>query len=728
MYKQRNSIDILPIVMAILAFLPVAAGASIWYYGDIFVNLIYSIGKSKNILSLLSIFCEGYSTNYRPLAYFLFALGYRMWGAFNATGFILMIAAIFSLSAFYLYLIGKNLKNQLAGFVAAMAYLSFFPTFSSMWWINNLYDALVLFLGTLTIYQIILWTKGRGQKHLILGIISALLAYLSKPSAMFIGPVIFMLGFFGKDDEVQRKKTMILGIILSVTFALQMVLSRLLPDVAWYSGARLNLTDAWFNLRYYFSLDVKFFGMGLLFLSLFSFKRDWNYRVLALGVVYFVVMYLVNKAWLILSFLPFLFLFFLLCFILGDSKKRFAIAWVFIGLLSALQFSWADYRYQTESCLGLSLLIGLGISDHIAYVKDCWEQRKKSLFILSLSLSFLLLVVGGYRIIQRDIELSNVKIRHLLNYSHNAKETAEYIAHRITPPVRLLIPPASDYTFNSHEFAAALSLYRPQVPQGIHGKGYTMTYFPDEKRLNLVKMNLWLEEHKAPRFDFTHDYLIAGTNFLKKYFEEYKMTNESEESNFLEKEFLNIASREKIKVSIFRKENIRENIDWSMIGAGTTKKPAYIIYKLESPSLIKSLRIITYPRMSTGGHKINRVSGSYSLDSEKYFPIFNYTGNLIIGSGRWEEDIIVTPEVYSNKNVVYLKFEFFSSGQLLSRKKDPTYVIINQEESHGLREGDIFPLFFSSDEVGEKLQVKAIIEKIVTKGGYPVGIVKLERY
>lgn len=732
--KFVKKIDYLFVLVLILAVVPVAIGASIWFYGDTYRLLSFSVKHSQSISSIISLFVIGAFGVYRPLTLITFALLYRFFGQ-NSAAYILFMAFCFSISAGFLYLIGKKIKNRLAGLISALVYLTFFPTYSSMWWINNMYDALVLPLSAFSIYCLLVWVDNKKKAYLFWSFFASILAYFAKPSAMFIGPLIFAYGFFIYFRKKKSYQLMAIGFSLSILFVLCLVLPQLLPTVWWYQGAEWKLSNIKYNLLYYLQLQLSFTGIGLLLIALLDRPRRLIYPFLTILICIAFMFFLVDKTLLLNLHFPAFLGLLALGFLLGPKEKRFAIFWIFIGLVSALQFGWTAYRYQSESSLGLALLIGLGVSNHISNLKYYWLRIRKQtllltnkpLTLISLVLIPVILFFSAFRIVRKDFLLSKNEVTHLTYYSHNVRETVEYLLEEFESSEKFIMALNSDYRFNSEAVQTALNLY-PERRSYQH----KIYYAPDVQKLNLLELNDWrVNELDRPAFDFKDNYyLIGDAQMLKGYFARYSQTDEmkinSNPEYFLEHEFINFVSQEPLDIKLVKNKNIAVSLpSFYSVQSQNKDYPGELIYRLEADRTIEKLKITCVYFSPQFEPYRNSFRGYYSLDGESYKIFFDRKTELSTFRSRWYPGVVISPEIRPGSKVVYLKFELMSNVQLISRLRERPQVIINN--SAGLEEGDSFKLIFSKgDNKKDILLLNAKVEKIVGKDGYSVGVVKLE--
>lgn len=108
-----------------------------------------------------------------------------------------------------------------------------------------------------------------------------------------------------------------------------------------------------------------------------------------------------------------------------------------------------------------------------------------------------------------------------------------------------------------------------------------------------------------------------------------------------------------------------------------TSSGGYLVYKIESPYLIKKIESITNPRIHNDREKKNFLRFSYSVDGIKYYKIYELRSK---GYGTMT-GIFETPmdnTIQPKSKVVYLRFDFSEeNAQLWATRKHP--IIFNVE-------------------------------------------------
>ncbi len=89
----------------------------------------------------------------------------------------------------------------------------------------------------------------------------------------------------------------------------------------------------------------------------------------------------------------------------------------------------------------------------------------------------------------------------------------------------------------------------------------------------------------------------------------------------------------------------------------------YLIYKFESPSLIRRLQILANPRIGNDKEKRNFLRLRYSTDGERYFKVYALESNGSGGmTGIFESPLKRT--IHPESREVYLRFDFGPNSQL----------------------------------------------------------------
>ncbi len=134
---------------------------------------------------------------------------------------------------------------------------------------------------------------------------------------------------------------------------------------------------------------------------------------------------------------------------------------------------------------------------------------------------------------------------------------------------------------------------------------------------------------------------------------------------------------------IFDQKNLRYGEDsngrfrWLM---PKDESGGYLVYKVESPHLIKSMELITNPRIHNDWEKKNSLRFSYSTDGRKYYQIYKLDSNSNENwTGIYEREMYNT--IHPKSKIVYLRFDFSRENtQLWATKEHP--IIFNTEVVH----------------------------------------------
>lgn len=151
------------------------------------------------------------SIDYEPLYPFILAFCYKIFGA-NWFGVTVIQAMLFGITSYLLFLIGKKIKNELAGLIAA-AYYSFYPYL----FLNSLsvVDTTQFIFVTICLVYVVLYSKERGYPFWSYGCMGSLmgLTFLSRGSALAFLPPILLYIFL----TTGNKRIIIKSIILFIS-------------------------------------------------------------------------------------------------------------------------------------------------------------------------------------------------------------------------------------------------------------------------------------------------------------------------------------------------------------------------------------------------------------------------------------------------------------------------------------------------------------------------------
>lgn len=721
--RDLRSIDwIIPLV-ACLAFALPTLGIFNYFFLDDFWLLYTSYLNSKSLIGLFKAAFSGRMSmagEYRPLFYFFWGLVYRIWGM-NPVGYQLMIPLLFSVIAIYLYKIGRLLKGRTVGLLASLSFLTFFPNFGSMWWIGGaLAGVLVVSFLTIGIFNGILWLKNRKKKHLILCLIMALLASLSRESSLVFGPIIVAYALLCHSGN-NRKRGFFLGLATGIIAIAVYLLAQLFPAIhVDTSKLFLSITLLSQLSKHYFRIYICFFSVPLLYLVTISFIKKWKYHIILLPLL--LIILATHHPYK--TFYPLFLVLIIMCFLFGRPQQRFAIAWLFIGLSYALIIKYPVHRYMLESSLGMSLFIGLSLEEYVSRFKTDFRWRefvgnlkgnlkgwksRKMLKFLSSAMGMLtvvaLFLVATYYIIRIDVINGRTRLRFYRAVGQQNKDVSLYIREHI--PQEAIKFVISDFGL---EHMALSYDYQIHCDSAVTGaKSNISPICSGAEIANRLSNN---EEV----------YIIGPLNRLFEFIESHRfnLLPHSTEREDL-RTILKIYDSDKIRVRVIREKDVAKipNVSIDALLATTGEKPCYIIFELKGDELLRSLIILATPRIGNDLKRKDRITASYSKGGNSYLPVFRFSSN---GSDE------ITPimgnaicgTVFPHSKRVYLKFQFYKGGQLWL-----PVVIVNRDRIEGIP----FTLSFSPETgTGESIVAAAHIEKTFGIDGiYPVGILEIKR-
>jgi len=148
------------------------------------------------------------SIDYEPLYPFILAAGYKIFGA-NWFGVTVIQAILFGITSYLLFLIGKQLENEMAGLIAA-TYHSFYP-YLFLHSLSVVDTTQYIFVTTLLVY-VVVYSKERGYPFWSYGCIGSLmgLAFLSRGSALvFLPPVLLYIFLTTENKRIIGKYTIL---------------------------------------------------------------------------------------------------------------------------------------------------------------------------------------------------------------------------------------------------------------------------------------------------------------------------------------------------------------------------------------------------------------------------------------------------------------------------------------------------------------------------------------
>ncbi len=264
-----------------------------------------------------------------------------------------LMAFVFAiLGIILIYLLGKEIKNEFLGLIAAI-----FLTFATGHWFNStkvLLDIPLTTMFTLVIYTLIKYEKTHSQKWFYFFILSIALTIYTKVTAILIIPMIilyFLIDHKLKVFSLFKKREFKIGLILLIILVAPLFIINLInfggltvESPARYvsteeAGSKLQPTnDIIFNVTWYI-LPLSIIGI---ILSLFYRKKE-HYLLLIPSIVIYVWFTFFHPQTVdryLLIIVPFMFLFAALAIVeIKEYLKNFKIninSWIFVIIALAL--------------------------------------------------------------------------------------------------------------------------------------------------------------------------------------------------------------------------------------------------------------------------------------------------------------------------------------------------------------------------------------------------------
>ncbi len=384
--KQENRwfarIDIfIPVVILISLINPLRAAISQYYileYPDDIVWVHYAQEHFYNISGLF----DKIGTGFRPVINVLYYLGYALWGS-NETYYYLMNGALFAGTMVFLYLLIRMLHSRIAGMLAVLLYLFLDASFILVWKMNYTTSIAEMFFITASLYYSIHFFEKKDNTSLAWAIVLGILAFFSKEPSMLIIPAVNIIYLLHKKDMRARNRVIAIAVNLLPVMLLFVMTVYLMPEVSVSADASLS-ERVRERLLFYVEQELSWqlknpyiFFLGII--GTFYFRKfdkeayggiqiDMIKNVVSISLIVAVYLALQMGTLYSLSGAIVVILLQALGFVLGNPIQRLGIAWFGVGFVPLLLTSQAvQPTYLAEANLGMSLLLGVTISEYLKY-------------------------------------------------------------------------------------------------------------------------------------------------------------------------------------------------------------------------------------------------------------------------------------------------------------------------------------------------------------------------
>jgi len=418
----------LPLLLVfIVALLPTLANQPLYFITDDIAWLSWAQSSQGDALNFMS---DAPGTGYRPLINFIWFYGYALFGA-SGLAFQLINALFFALAAVFVYRLGKLLGGEVAGLIAAILFIALDTSYVIVYWSAYLTTTVEMFFMVAALFYIIrAWERRSASADgepphsaarvtapasdfwerldpvrrywmagLVVGLVFALLAYLSKEMSLVLIPLGLLAYAIFSYGRLKVPRAVLLGVPV-VLGAISLFMLLTLYPIAEQAGGG-GLGQAGESLPYYLNMlftieltaPLLVAGCGylvvrrippgstrtlarivLLALFIFAIAAPTSMSLLESSVTDAsgtpVEPYRVFNAFSILILLAIL-----AALVAGDHRERTGVVW-FLGGFGLLLFLGLEPQatYMHEPLIGLCLVLGFAYRDFAAelvnYVAD----------------------------------------------------------------------------------------------------------------------------------------------------------------------------------------------------------------------------------------------------------------------------------------------------------------------------------------------------------------------
>jgi len=266
---------------------------------------------------------------YRPVERIVWTVFYSVWHD-NPLPFTIFSGIFFLAITFNLYILGKYLSGKWAGFFTAVAFATLVPgSYHIITYRMNASFALEIFFLTSAFILIFPAIKDKNGKRMIIGLIMAVMAYLSKESSMYIIPTV-ILGFILIYKKNVKNDIRITGAILMFCF-LSLLLFYNSRFLSYYGPNFIKNPHSFISIKYIMQKSSYFKYIYI------------NFGIILLSVI------------------------FASLFLHRFKKREYALTgiWFLVSFLPLFLFPYVSEVYMLDSYIPLSLIAGISIGGYI---------------------------------------------------------------------------------------------------------------------------------------------------------------------------------------------------------------------------------------------------------------------------------------------------------------------------------------------------------------------------
>ena len=355
-------LDITGLCIFLIAFLVASVGLFTYFSFDDYIYLHLAEDHSS---SLKTFFAPFWMFNpwiyYRPLPTMFWVVLFSLFGA-SPTPYEVGIMFIFATMIFSVYRLGNLLGGRIAGVVAGLLVLSYFPIYSLSWLRSSSSLQMELFFVASGTFYIVRWAKSTSSYHAPrslpwLGIALLIGAFLSKEASFLIPLLLPLLA-------PKRRVVKLAAGLFASGLVIFLVIRNLIEPGFPLHVPRFDLAPIVRDLEFFLCGQFLFYlPASLIVLAALAWGRRNRYVYLLLCVVAFSLMEILvgytvttQRAKLAVCIVALAY-----CFINAPAKVRALLVWVPLLFIPPLSVLDTNIHQSDESFVGLALFLGIGV-------------------------------------------------------------------------------------------------------------------------------------------------------------------------------------------------------------------------------------------------------------------------------------------------------------------------------------------------------------------------------
>ena len=452
-------LDLLGLCAFLMAILIASVGLFTYFSFD---DYIYLHRAEEHASSLRTFFAPFYTfspwLSYRPLPTMFWVVLFWLFGASPAP-YAIGVILIFGAMVFFIYRIGCLLAGRAAGLISCLLVSLYFPIYSVAWSRCSSSLQMELFFLASAMFYLLRWAKSQSglceQTCLpVIGILLMIGAFLSKETS-FLAPLLLPL-------LVPKRRVVKLSAGLFLLGVFIFLVSRTLITSRFPLPApRFEFSLIIRNLEFFLRGQFLFYlPASLIILAALAWGSKNRHVWLLVSMALFTAMNMLfgytvaaHRLKLVVCLAALIY-----CVLRAPARARFPLGWAALLLLPPLLVLDTTVHQSTESFLGFSLFIGVGVARQtrlawrIMAGKLKVESRKSKvesakskvgswirravgsrrgllplLRITGATACVLLLIYAAYAIISLNVRIGAPEARRMVQASRLTRDIREYL-------------------------------------------------------------------------------------------------------------------------------------------------------------------------------------------------------------------------------------------------------------------------------------------------------------